>query len=125
MKKAIYIALAIVVLLLAHSVPSDAHFRGGVGISIGPVWGPGWWGYPYPYAYPYPYSYPYYPAAPPVIIRQEPQEYIQQPAPQPPQQQYWYFCPDPQGYYPYVKSCPKGWMRVVPTPGPPGTQEVR
>lgn len=31
---------------------------------------------------------------------------------------YWYYCPDPAGYYPYVPSCPKGWMTVVPqTPG--------
>lgn len=116
MKKAASIALVIVVLLLAHSVPGEAHFRGGVW--IGPVWGPGWWGAPYPYAYPY--SYP-----PPVVIRQEPQEYIQQPAAQP-QQQYWYYCPDPQGYYPNVKRCPKGWMKVLPTapvPGPPETKE--
>jgi hypothetical protein len=108
MKKAACIALAMVVLLLAHSLPGEAHVRGG--IWIGPVWGPGWWGYPYSYSYPYPYY-----SAPPVVIRQEP-EYVQQ-APQPqPAQQYWYFCPDPQGYYPYVKKCPKGWLKVVPTP---------
>lgn len=29
---------------------------------------------------------------------------------------YWYYCPGPQTYYPYVRSCPEGWMRVVPTP---------
>jgi hypothetical protein len=113
MKKLIYIALAAVMLLLANSVPSEArhgHFSGGVFIGV-PLWGPGWWGYPYPYAYPYPY-----PSQPTVVIRQEPQEYVQQPAQ--PQQQYWYYCPDPQGYYPYVKACPKGWLKVVPT-GPP------
>lgn len=27
---------------------------------------------------------------------------------------YWYYCPDPAGYYPYVSACPKGWMTVVP-----------
>lgn len=113
MKKAAFIALAIAALLLAHSVPGEAHFRGGVW--IGPVWGPGWWGPPYPYPY-----YPSYPQ-PPVVIQQQPQEYIQQE--QEPQQQYWYFCPDPQGYYPNVKACPKGWMRVVPTPAPPETKE--
>ena len=116
MKKATYIALAIVALLLAHAMPSDAHFRGGVW--IGPAWGPGYWGptYPYPsYPYPYPYAYP----APPVVIRQEPQEYIQvQPAPAQ-EPQYWYYCPDPQGYYPKVSACPKGWLRVVPTPQKP------
>jgi hypothetical protein len=117
MKKAACIVLASVVLLLAHSAPGQAHFRGG--IWVGPVWGPGWWGPPYPY--PYAYGYPY--AAPPtVVIQQQPQQYIEQPAQQS-EQQYWYFCPDPQGYYPYVKACPKGWMRVVPTTAPPETKE--
>ena len=32
---------------------------------------------------------------------------------------YWYFCQDPQGYYPYVKNCPGGWMQVVPQMTPP------
>jgi hypothetical protein len=32
---------------------------------------------------------------------------------------YWYYCTDPAGYYPYIKSCPQGWMQVVPS-GPPG-----
>lgn len=124
MRKTIYLALAVAVLLLAHAAPGEAHFRGGVW--IGPVWGPGWWGPSYPYPY---YGSPYPYAAPPVIIRQEPQEYIQQqaPAPQPRQEQYWYYCPDPQGYYPGVKACPKGWLKVVPSPGtptaPPGTKE--
>jgi hypothetical protein len=83
-------------------------------IWIGPGWGPGWWGpsyysyYPY---YPYDPYYPYY-AVPPAVIQQQPQEYVQ-PAPQ--EQYYWYFCQDPQGYYPYVKKCPKGWLKVVPS----------
>jgi hypothetical protein len=42
---------------------------------------------------------------------------------EPEQQQpyYWYYCTGPQGYYPYVKSCPGGWLTVVPnvTPPPP------
>jgi hypothetical protein len=28
---------------------------------------------------------------------------------------YWHFCQDPEGYYPYVKDCPGGWMTVVPS----------
>ena len=40
---------------------------------------------------------------------------------QQPQQQapanFWYYCPD-QGYYPYVQSCPKGWLQVAPQPAP-------
>ena len=35
------------------------------------------------------------------------------------QSDYWYYCQNPQGYYPYVNSCPGGWMKVVPQP-PPG-----
>ncbi len=31
---------------------------------------------------------------------------------------YWYYCTDPEGYHPYVKDCPQGWMQVVPS-GPP------
>jgi len=76
-----------------------------------------WWGYPYayPYYYPYRYSSPYpsYPNA-----------YAQPPAySEPEQPSYWYYCQDPQGYYPYVKNCPGGWMSVLPTPQQPGTEE--
>ncbi len=28
---------------------------------------------------------------------------------------YWYYCTDPEGYHPYVKDCPQGWMQVVPS----------
>jgi hypothetical protein len=83
------------------------------GFAIGPGWGPGWWGPPaYPY---YPY-YSYYPA-PPVVVEQQPQGYVQQ---NQPESDYWYYCQNPEGYYPYVKSCPGGWMKVVPETVPPG-----
>lgn len=82
------------------------------GMGFGPSWYPYSYPYYYPYSYPnaYPYSYPYpsYPntdAQPPVYSE--------------PDQFYWYYCQDPQGYYPYVKSCPGGWTRVVPTPPQP------
>jgi hypothetical protein len=90
------------------------HFRGG-------VWfGPGWWWDPflYPY-YPYPY-YPYYDQAP-VVIQQQP-EYLL-PEQQPQEASYWYFCRNPKGYYPYVKKCPGGWLKVVPAPAPPGGED--
>ena len=87
--------------------------RGGhaeVGVVVGPgLWWPGLWE-PYPY-------YPYY--SPPPVVIQQPQEIYVQPAPQADVTDYWYFCPEPQGYYPYVKACPKGWMRVVPSANPP------
>ena len=113
MKRSVAIILATLVLLLGYSLPGEAHFRGGVWIGPGWGWGPGWWGPPYA---PYGYGYPYY-SAPPVIIQQEPQEYVQQPAARQ-EQQYWYYCNEAKGYYPYVKKCPGGWMKVVPTPAP-------
>ncbi|UOA08129.1 hypothetical protein [Methylobacter sp. S3L5C] len=73
----------------------------------------------YPY---YPNRYPYYP--PTVItIPVTPPVYIQQPPPPPQQQQYpagyWYYCNNPEGYYPYVKECPLGWQQVNPIPPAP------
>lgn len=112
----------------------------GVGVYVGPRywgprpwWGPGWYGFR-PWAYPYygPYYYPYagYPSYPaPVIVQQDPQVYIQQAPPaqaappsaaptQPPPSQYWYYCEDARGYYPYIQQCPRGWMTVVPPASP-------
>jgi len=42
-----------------------------------------------------------------------------QAAPQPapvPEQNWWYYCAQANGYYPYVASCPTGWTRVSPVP---------
>jgi len=55
-----------------------------------------------------------------VIQQQQSPVYDEQQAPQ---QQFWYFCPDAKAYYPYVKQCPSGWMKVVPAPGPPKGKE--
>ncbi len=94
-------------------------FVGGIWIDPGWGWDPWWWGPPYDY---YSYNdgyYPYYDyAAPPVYVQQQPQQYVQK-APQQEEQSYWYFCENPQGYYPYVKKCPGGWMKVVPYSAPP------
>jgi hypothetical protein len=81
-----------------------------------PVWGgPGfYWGGSIVVGPPW-YPYGYY-AAPPTVIQQEPQTYVH---PEQPQENYWYYCQNPQGYYPYVQSCPGGWMKVVPQPAPP------
>ena len=86
------------------------HGRVGVGIVVGsPFWGP--WYYPPPYYYP-----PYYP--PVVIERQAPPVYIEQsPAVESrPQAGYWYYCQSPSGYYPEVRECPGGWVKVLPRP---------
>jgi hypothetical protein len=91
-------------------------------------WRGGWWGptvvigagpwwYPY-YGYGYPYAYPYANSAypPPVIVDNAPQTYIEQDAQTP--QQDWYYCQNPQGYYPYISECPSGWQPVAPQPTP-------
>jgi hypothetical protein len=104
------VLLVALVLLVAGAQPALA-WRHGVFVGVGPLWYPWhpWYGYPYPY--PYPYAYP----APPVVIeRPEPQVYVQSQPAQPPAQNYWYYCEDPKGYYPYVSQCPRGWMQVVP-----------
>lgn len=59
--------------------------------------------YPEP-AYVAPYVAPYV-YSPPAAV-----------APAPPTQAWWYHCSNPEGYYPYVTSCPSGWTRVSPVP---------
>ena len=99
------------------------HF--GVNIGVGPgYWGPGYWGPHYwgPRVWVGPsvwwWGAPYYYAAPPVTVQQAP-VYLQ-PAPPVEEPQYWYYCQNPQGYYPYIQQCSKGWMKVVPPTTPPG-----
>jgi hypothetical protein len=132
MKKVICIALAVIAVLLVSPLPGDArgpYQRGGAwtGAGYGPRggpywggqrWGPWWgarpfWGTPYVGV-----PYPYY-AGPPVVVEQSPPVYVQ-PAPQPEEPYYWYYCERPKGYYPYINECPGGWMKTVPSTAPPG-----
>ena len=69
----------------------------GVPFVVGPPW------------YPYDYS-----PAPPVVVQQAP-VYVQ---PQQEETNYWYYCENPKGYYPYIQNCPSGWMKVVPNTNP-------
>jgi hypothetical protein len=66
--------------------------------------GGAWYFYPIPV---YPYPDPYQPPLAPL--------------PTPPQ--YWYYCANPAGYYPYVAQCLVNWQRVpatvAPAPMPP------
>ena len=82
----------------------------------------GWWwitgGMLYFYEEP---VYPYPLVVPDVVYElpvddQPPPEYSQQPPEDP---DYWYYCEDPKGYYPYITECPGGWMTVVPQPAAP------
>ena len=89
--------------LVSHANGPRGHYRGG--LWIGPVWEP------YPY-----YYYPYY-AEPRIIIERPRTDYYVQPVPERQEEPvYWYYCRKPEGYYPYVKQCPDGWMKVVPAP---------
>ena len=71
--------------------------------------------------YPPPYYPPYYAYPPPVITLtpSAPPIYIERDdiasAPELPAN-FWYYCQDPDGYYPYVKQCPGGWVQVPPRP---------
>jgi hypothetical protein len=72
------------------------------------VVGDAWYFYPRPI-----YPYPMY--VPPAIVEQ-------QAPPTPvglPPAENWYFCDNPQGYYPYVASCNGPWRSVPTTPPPP------
>jgi hypothetical protein len=67
------------------------------------------------------YGPPVYYCPPPIIIHrpsvyiQTQEVYVQRGS----DDGYWYYCDNPQGFYPYIKSCPGGWMKVVPETVPP------
>jgi hypothetical protein len=127
-------------LLLGAALPGEAWAGGGprVRVHVGPDpiwWAPGFVPRPFvvypPYA-PYYRARRYYPPvsgygplvygyapfvyAPPAGVQQAPPVYGQQQALAPPPSPYWYFCQDAGAYYPYVKECAGGWMKVVPSP---------
>jgi hypothetical protein len=101
---------------LAAALPASAnpHHGGGhrarVGVFIGvPLAAP----FYYPPAYYYGPSY-YYP--PPLAVAPAaPTYYMQQDSSQPPDG-YWYYCRDPQGYYPRIQQCPTPWQQVPAQP---------
>ena len=68
-----------------------------------------WYFYPRP-VYPYPDPY-----LPPVVV-------VPQPSQPPAAVQYWYYCPNPEGYYPYVAQCQVGWQKVPATIPPDAPQ---
>lgn len=90
-------------------------FRGGVIIGgpylYDPFWYDPFWDFYYPYydtAYysPYPYYYPPYTNYGPYAPNAAPQ-------------QGWYYCSNPQGYYPSVPYCDSQWQFVPPQPQKP------
>jgi len=70
----------------------------------------------------YPWYAPYYFPPPVVAVPAAPTTYVEQGSAPAPSPSYWYYCADSRTYYPYVKECPGGWMRVVPNATPPAPQ---
>jgi len=108
------LTLSAALLAAAASAPAFAWHHGGVrfGVVIGAPF--------YPWYYP---PYYYYPPAV-VAVPAPPTTYIEKGSPHATPSQpssYWYYCEASKTYYPYVKECPAGWMRVVPQTTPQAT----
>ncbi|WP_431825598.1 hypothetical protein [Burkholderia sp. F1] len=64
----------------------------------------------------YPFGYPWYYYPPEVVaVPTSPPQYIEQ-ADEVMQQSSWYRCDQPEGFYPYVQTCPGGWREVPAQP---------
>lgn len=87
----------------------------------------------YPPRYVYPPAWPVWPppvyvppavvVPPPVVLTPSPPPvYVERgdvaAADVPPAAGYWYWCADPQGWYPEQVECPAGWQPVLPRPVP-------
>jgi hypothetical protein len=126
---------------LGAVVPASAAVGVSVGSGFGPrPWPRPWYGprvgfyygaplyyrYPYPYAYRYGYAPPP-PPAPGYYDAPPARDYGPPPASSEPQQESWYYCQDPQGYYPYVQDCRGEWQAVPSMPpeesGPPQEEQ--
>jgi hypothetical protein len=92
--------------LALQPAPAAARVFFGVGVGVP------WYGYGYGYPGPYYYAPPPVVYAPPVYVTPPPVE----PTYAAPQAQNWYYCDNPQGYYPYVNSCTSGWRQVPAKP---------
>lgn len=66
---------------------------------------PAFW---YPWYY---HPYPYYGGS--TIIVQQPVQYVSR---EDNSGNYWYYCHNPKGYYPYVSQCNAQWVKVRPFP---------
>ena len=104
----------LIALVMLVGLPGEASARGRFHSHFG-----FYFGYPSYYWGPRYYDpfyrpYYYYNPAPVYIEPPQPKVYVQQPS-----TYYWYYCPAAQKYYPYVQTCPQGWLQVVPQNSPP------
>ncbi|HEX3882032.1 MAG TPA: hypothetical protein VHW66_05190 [Stellaceae bacterium] len=100
-----------------HFNGGGGHWNGHVGNWHGGAWNHGWhngrfgWWWVAPgFADWYFYNAPVYPSPDPYV----PPGIAAGPSP------YWYYCANPQGYYPYVPQCYGPWQPVPPQQMPPG-----
>ncbi len=70
---------------------------------------PAFW---YPWYY-HPY-YPYYGYGGSTVIVQQPVQYVSRDEGN--AENYWYYCHNPRGYYPYISQCNAKWVKVRPFP---------
>jgi hypothetical protein len=95
-------------------------YHGYHGGALGWWWtvGPDWYWYDYPlYPYPiYPGYAPYYGYYYDGYYDGRAGDYIPPQDIGPAPETYWYYCDNPQGYYPYVRMCDGQWRQVPTTP---------
>ncbi|NDL65843.1 hypothetical protein [Acerihabitans arboris] len=66
-----------------------------------------------------PWDPPFDPWGPTIVLYPPTSPHVIYISPAPPQvwveksSHYRYYCPKPVGYYPNIKKCPKGWMKIV------------
>ena len=103
------LALLAAALALGAGFSESASAGGRVVIGIG---------FGFPLGYPAPWYYvpaPYY--HPPQVVYSSPPVYVErQDTVTARAADWWYYCEQSKGYYPYVKTCPGGWQKVSPTP---------
>jgi hypothetical protein len=120
MKKTAAIAMVAFALLVmapwtGHAGRAHVFVGGSFWAGPPPYWGPPPFGPRYYYGGPVVVER-WVPCGPPAVVHQPPPAYAQRDEEAP---EYWYYCENPRGYYPYIKRCPEGWMRVVPETVPP------
>ena len=91
--------------------PRNRVIVGGAVVVAAPFWYPPY--YPYPYAYVSPAyggsAYAEVPTYSDAPANYDTSGYSER-------NDYWYYCPDSQTYYPYVATCASPWVPVLPEP---------